>query len=156
MSYRITGLDPRPFAHLHGLDDEALAAHGARRYVADAKPGFPCRITLEDAEPGERLVLVNFVHQPADSPFRASHAIYVRETALQAALYDDEIPPAFLTRTLSVRAFDEAGMMVDAELVAGSVSDGTIRRMLDDRNVAYLHVHFAKPGCFAASVTRVA
>ena len=29
--------------------------------VADSKPGFPCRVTLEDAEPGERLILYVFV-----------------------------------------------------------------------------------------------
>ncbi len=67
MSFRITGLDAAPFAHLFGLSDDALAGHNAKRYVADTKPGFPCRITLEDAEPGETLLLVPHAKAPATS-----------------------------------------------------------------------------------------
>jgi hypothetical protein len=155
MSYRISGLDLKPFAHLFSLEDEALAAHGARRHVADAKPGFPCRVTLEDAEPGERLVLVNYVHQPADSPYRASHAIYVRENATHTATYVDEVPAVLRARTLSVRAFDAAGMLRDADLVEGADLHAAIPRMLADTHVAYLHVHYAKPGCYAALVERL-
>jgi hypothetical protein len=154
MSYRISGLGLEQFAHLFSLDDEALAAHAARRHIADAKPGFPCRVTLEDAEPGERLVLVNFVHQPADSPYRASHAIYVRENATHAASYVDEVPAALRARTLSVRAFDATGMLCDADLIDGSELHATIPRMLVDTRVAYLHVHYAKPGCYAALIER--
>ena len=154
MSYRISGLDIEPFAHLFTLDDEALAARGARRRIADAKPGFPCRVTLEDAEPGERLILLNYVHQPADSPYRASHAIYVRERATHAATYVDVVPAVLRTRTLSVRAFDAKGMLRDADLVEGTDLDATIPRMLADTRTAYLHVHYATPGCYAALVER--
>jgi hypothetical protein len=154
MSYQISGLDIEPFAHLFTLDDEALAARGARRRIADAKPGFPCRVTLEDAEPGERLVLVNYVHQPTDSPYRASHAIYVRESATHTASYVDEVPAVLRTRTLSVRAFDTKGMLRDADLVDGTDLHATIPRMLAGARTAYLHVHYATPGCYAALVER--
>jgi len=154
MSYRISGLDLEPFTHLFSLDDDALAALGARRQIADAKPGFPCRVTLEDAEPGERLVLVNYVHQPANSPYRASHAIYVRENATQTATYIDEVLAVLRARTLSVRAFDATGMLRDADLIEGADLHATIPRMLADTHVAYLHVHYAKPGCYAALVER--
>jgi hypothetical protein len=154
MSYRISGLDLGPFAHLFSLDDEALASVGARRCVADAKPGFPCRVTLQDAAAGERLILVNYVHQSADSPYRASHAIYVRESATHAATYVDEVPLVLRTRTLSVRAFDAKGMLRDADLVAGIGLHTTIPRMLADARIAYLHVHYAAPGCYAALVER--
>lgn len=154
MSYRISGLALEPFAHLFSLDDKALAALGARRRIADVKPGFPCRVSLEDAEPGERLVLVNYVHQPADSPYRASHAIYVRENATHAASYVDEVPAVLRARTLSVRAFDATGMLRDADLVAGTDLEAAIPRMLEDTRTAYLHVHYAKPGCYAALVER--
>ena len=74
MDFRITGLSAEPFRHLFGLDDDQLAAHGARRMIADKKPGFPDRIELRDAEPGESVLLLNYTHQPADTPFRSSHA----------------------------------------------------------------------------------
>ena len=41
MTYAIAGLDPAPFQHLFGRNDEELAAAGVIRMTADAKPGFP-------------------------------------------------------------------------------------------------------------------
>lgn len=149
----IRGLDPAPFAPLFALDDEALAALDARRVVAGGA-GFPCRISLEDAEPGETLILANFEHLPVASPFRSRHAVYVREGAGEPAEYRDAVPEQFRSRMLSLRAFDEDGMMVDADLADGREVEAVIERMLAAPGTAYLHAHFAKPGCFAARIDR--
>ena len=50
MSYVVSGLPLEPFQALFGLSDEALAAHGVIRYAVDAPIGFPCRVTLDDAQ----------------------------------------------------------------------------------------------------------
>lgn len=70
VSYQVSGLDPAHFRHLYGLSDDALAAFGAERCFAGAKPGFPDRIELRDAELGESLLLINYEHQPAHTPYR--------------------------------------------------------------------------------------
>ena len=179
MSFRNSGLAAQPFAHLYGLDDEALARHNARRYVADTQPGFPCRVTLEDALPGERVLLVHHVHQPAATPFQASHAIYVREDALAPrdmshdslhcaapaaseaaatatpATFDDEVPASLRDRTLSLRAFDAEGMMIDADLTEGPDVETLIERLLARKETAYVHAHYARRGCYAALIERV-
>jgi hypothetical protein len=154
MSFRITGLDPAPFRHLYGLTDDELAAHGARRTIANAKPGFPDRVELRDAEPGERLLLLNYTHQPADTPYRASHAIFVREGAEQAYEGVDDVPEALRLRPISLRAFDGHGEMVDADLVDGRVLEAVIERLLDNPKVRYLQAHYAKRGCYAARIER--
>lgn len=154
MTFRISGLPVELFGHLYGLNDEALIQLGARRYIADTMPGFPCRVTLEDAEPGERVLLINYVHQPADTPYRASHAIYVREGALQTASFVNEVPTSLSGRQLSVRAFDATGMMVDAGLVNGTELEALIAPLLANDAAAYLQVHYAKRGCYAARVDR--
>lgn len=153
--YRISGLPRHRFEHLFGLDDAALAERNAIRVTADAKPGFPCRITLADAEPGETLILAHYEHQDATSPYRASHAVYVREGAAAEAVFENEIPPSIGLRLLSVRAFDERGMMIDADVVEGEAVEPVIRRMLGVPGAAYLHLHNARPGCFAARVDRI-
>ena len=84
MSFRIQGLSPAPFVDLYGLPEAELAARGAIRYVVDKTPGFPDRVELCDASPGQSVLLVNHVSQPADTPYRASHAIFVREGATAA------------------------------------------------------------------------
>ena len=153
MSFRVTGLSPEPFRFLFGLSEEALAGHGARRYVADG-PGFPDRIEISDAAPGETLLLVNHVHQPADTPYRASHAIFVREREVAPTDMVDAIPPAMRVRPLSLRAFDPAGLMVDGDLVDGAEAERLIERFFDNPAVAYIQAHYAKRGCYAGRIDR--
>jgi hypothetical protein len=155
MTFRISALPKAPFEPLFHLSDEELAAHGAVRRVADAKPGFPCRVSLVDAEIGETVILLHYEHQPAPTPFRASHAIYVRPGADEAHPAAGEVPEALRTRILSLRAFDGADMLVDADLADGRDLEPAIARLLANPRVAYLHAHFAKPGCYAARIDRV-
>ena len=154
MTYKIAGLDPSKFTHLIGLDEEELAAQGAVRMTADARPGFPCRITLDDAEIGETLLLVNHCSHDGDNPYRATHAIFVGESATEAAIYVDEVPPALDRRVLSLRAFDQAGMMTDAALAQPGEADAVIRGLLASDAVDHVDAHNATRGCFAARIDR--
>ncbi len=153
--YRISGLDPAPFRPLYGLTDGQLAARGALRYVVDKKPGYPDRIEVRDLEPGESALLVNYTHQPADTPYRANHAIFVREGAEIPFEMIDAIPDVLLIRPLSLRAFDASHMMVDADLAEGSQVERVIQRLLAAPRVGYLHAHYAKRGCYAARIDRI-
>jgi hypothetical protein len=154
MSYVIAGIDPAPFRHLYGAPDAALAEAGAVRMTVGAKPGSPCRVPLVDAEPGETVLLINHEHLPVDTPYRSCHAIFVREGAEAAARFAGAVPEQLAIRLLSVRAFDAAGMMRDADVVDGSALEPLIARFFADSATAYLHVHNAKRGCFAARVDR--
>lgn len=154
MSYRITGLSPEPFRHLFGLPDAELATRGVQRWTATPGSRLPDRIEVRDAEPGETLLLLNHAHQPAATPYRATHAIFVREGATTAYSREDEIPEAMRTRMLSLRAFDAAHLMVDAELVDGREAEAAIARLFAQPAVAYLHAHYATRGCYAARIDR--
>lgn len=153
-AFVISGLDPAPFAALFGQPDTVLAAQGVLRHRVESKPSAPCRISLEDAEPGETVLLLNHEHLAADTPYRSRHAIYVRETPAPAARYVDEVPPALAVRLLSVRAFDAADMMIDADVVEGADLPAVIERLFADPRAAYLHAHYARRGCFAARIDR--
>ena len=153
--FQISPLRRSDFEELFQLDDEALALRGAKRYVADKAPGFPCRVSLQDAEPGERLILVPFCHQPASSPYRASGPIFVREGALTAAVPPDTIPALLRSRLLSLRAYDAGHLMIDADVVDGHEIESRLAQMFERDEVSYAHIHFARPGCFACRVDRV-
>jgi hypothetical protein len=155
MSYVVSGLPLELFRPLFGLTDEALAAEGIIRRLVDAPSGFPCRVTLEDAQPGETVLLLNYEHQPAPTPYRSRHAIYVSEQALETRVCVDELPGALTRRKhISLRAFDAAGMMLDAEVAAGAALEPTIQKLLALEEVAYLHAHNAGMGCYAARIDR--
>lgn len=154
MSFVVSALPAAEFAPLFGLSEADLAQRGVvRRTVSE--PGAPCRLTLEDAPLGETVLLLNYEHQPADTPFRARHAIFVREGVKTRSFAPGEIPPAFAARKfLSLRAFDETGMMVDADLSPTAELPQAIERLLAGTDVAYLHAHYAGAGCYAARIDR--
>lgn len=152
MSFRLLGLSPEPFLPLYGLSDAELAARGVRRVVADARIGYPDRIEMRDATPGESLLLLNHVHHDVPNAYRASHAIFVRATERYAAV--DEVPEVLRVRPISLRAFDAAGCMTDADLADGRELESAIARLLADERVDYLHAHYAKRGCYAARIER--
>jgi hypothetical protein len=154
MSYRISGLDPRPFAPLFNLDAEALAAVGARRVRVDQARGYPCRVSLDEVPLGDEALLIHYEHQPAPTPFRASHAIYVGRSARERYDGVDAVPPALASRLLSIRAFDAGHMMIDAEVAPGAEAGQVFDALLAQPVVAYLHAHYARFGCYAARVDR--
>lgn len=152
MTFRIQPLPYAAFAPLFALDDTALAQRRARRVVAG--PGSPCRVSLVDATLGEELLLANWTHQPADTPFHASHAVFVRRDAPQARPEPGEVPSALFTRMLSLRAFDDAGMIVAASLAPGDALADPLDALLHDPRTADVHIHYAAYGCYAARAVR--
>ncbi len=154
MDFQVSALDVDQFRQLFGLDQAALARLGVQRIIADSQPGYPCRVSLQDAAIGEKVLLMNYEHQSMPSPYRSSHAILVREWASQATPDRNEIPDMLRHRLLSVRAFDASGMMIDADVIDGTNLETLIDRMLVNSSTDYLHIHNAKLGCYTASVTR--
>ncbi|MBS0385238.1 MAG: DUF1203 domain-containing protein [Proteobacteria bacterium] len=153
MSFRVAGLDPKLFGDLHGLSDPDLAARGIQRIRVERKPDAPCRISLDDAEIGEAVLLLNYDHQPADTPYRQQGPIFVSQTV---ARFDaaDVIPPALAVRPLSLRGFDANHMMIEADIVDGVNAAELVERFFANPEVSYIHAHYARRGCYAARFDR--
>lgn len=153
MSFRIRGLDAAAFAPLFSLQDHELEALGARRVRADEPDAYPCRVSLKRATVGEELLLLNHVHQPNPaSPYRASGPIFV--SLSETGSYDSELPPIMRDRLLSLRAYDDEALIVEAEVGEGDQVIALIERFLATPEVAHVDAHFARRGCFAARIER--
>jgi hypothetical protein len=157
MTFQISALDPRLFARFFEMTEGELARHGAVRRTATAtKPGSPCRVSLADAEEGDELLLINYEHQGGASPYRAAHAIFVRKGVEQARPAIGEVPALFHGRALSLRAFDGQSMIVAAGLIMDGKELGpALDKLLAEPGVSYVHIHYAKFGCYAARADRV-
>ncbi len=153
MSFRITGLTPEPFTALFSMDEAQLNQRHARRIIAQPGGGYPCRISLTDATAGDELILVNYEHLAVDSPYRSRHAIYIREGEQQFDTIDT-VPAQLRSRLLSLRAFDASDMLVHADVLAGEDLAPAIDRAFANPATHFLHLHYAKPGCYAARVDR--
>ena len=154
MSFVITGLAADEFEPLFGLSDEALAERGVIRKTADAKPGFPCRITLEDAEPGETVLLLHHESHKAETPYRSSYAIYVRENATGPVTFRDTLPPVFKNRPISLRIFNKDGHLIGADMGLNEELNNKIEAAFGNPEAAYIHAHNSMHGCFAAEIHR--
>jgi len=154
MSFQIHALMMAPFKYLFEMTQSRLAEHSAIRVVADNKPGFPCRVSLQDASLGEQLILLNYQHLAGSSPFAAAHAIYVREEAQQAHPEPGEVPLVIRQRLISMRGFDDQNMMHCADVAEGADIALKIDEMFCDPTVDFVDLHNAKQGCFAARATR--
>jgi hypothetical protein len=126
---------------------------GAVRITADKPHAYPCRRCLKDAEPGDALLLLSYDPFRGASPYSGPGPIYVHEDDC-APFAGDAIPDQLTRRLLSVRAYDERHMLVEADVVDGAALEEHAEHLLAAPGAAYLHVHNARPGCFAARIDR--
>lgn len=128
-------------------------AAASERVVADEKPGFPCRVCLRDASPGEELVLASFSPFRGHGPYRATGPIFVHPSCAPHEP-TDELPEILRARPLSLRAYDAGERLLVGALTEGGRLTADVERLLTDPEVAELHVHFARPGCYACRIVR--
>jgi hypothetical protein len=154
-NFQIISLQKEEFSRLFYLDNSDLEKIGAIRMKADSNPGFPCRVTLEDAEVGEEVILLPYQHHKTDSPYQSTGPIYVRKNAQAANLGVNEIPKMLNHRLLSVRGYNKTGIMLEADVTEGTQLREALNNIFSNMEVEYIHIHNAKPGCFNCAVYRV-
>ncbi|SEF92847.1 DUF1203 domain-containing protein [Vibrio hangzhouensis] len=150
----IKAIEKNFFAGHMELSEEKLKELNAKWVIADTKPGYPCRVSLKEAEVGERVLLVPFKYHDVLSPYQALGPIFVREKAAMAELEVNEIPEILTERLLSVRAYNKDNCMIHGETIKGAELERCVRQQFLNGEVIYLQVHNANPGCFNCSVYR--
>src|SRR5204863_1457089 len=85
-TFQFVAVPYETFAPLFDRTEDELRAIGVSRVVADEKPGFPCRVSLVDAEVGETVLHLTYTHHDVAGPDRASGPVYVRKGAVTARL----------------------------------------------------------------------
>jgi uncharacterized protein DUF1203 len=131
----------------------ALAA-GTAVVPADDDMPFPVRCCLSDETRADRVLLVSVQPPVADSPYTARSPVYVHRQACPGRPVGSPIPEILATRRLSLRAYDERHMITGSAVVDGADVERAAAGLLDDDRAAYVHVHFAAPGCYACRIDR--
>lgn len=155
MNFKIKSLDENEFSGLFNLDNLELEKIGAIRMTVDECPGFPCRVSLEDAKIGEEVILLPYQHHKTNSPYQASGPIFVRKIAKTSSLDINEIPKMLTHRLLSLRGYDRNGIMKEASVTEGNFLKEQIMKIFENKEIVYIHIHNAKPGCYNCLVERV-
>lgn len=138
---------------LSGLPAPLHVPDGAVRRVADSSPGWPCRRCLRDAQVGETLLLVTYDPWVVDSPYRQAGPVFVHEDGCEPWA-GPGLPEQQTSRLLSLRVLDGQGMQVAGDVVPGAQLQDRLDRAFAEETTAFVHLHNAGPGCFAARVDR--
>ena len=155
MNFLITALGHESFESMFKLSDKELSELGGMKMIVDEKPGFPCRVSLEDANIGEEVILVPFEHHKTNSPYQAKGPIFVRKGQKQRKLEVNEIPKMLEHRLLSFRGYDNDGIMKSAKTESGKDSLRIIREIFGEKSIEYIQIHNSSPGCYNCQVNRI-
>ncbi len=155
MNFQIRGLDHKLFEPMFAMKDEELLKIGGLKMIVDENPGYPCRVSLEDANVGEEVILVPFEHHKTNSPYQAKGPIFIRKGVNQNEFDINEIPKMLKHRLLSFRGYDTGGIMRSAKTGEGENSKSIVEEMFMMNEIKYIHIHNSSPGCFNCEVNRV-
>ena len=147
-----------PTFTVHALPEDVAAgarrSPGAMPAVAGGGP-YPVRCCLRDVDDAGEVVLASVMPFRGESPYAAPSPVYVHAERCEGHTVEHDAVPAMLRgRILSVRAYDGSHMLTGTEVLPGTELEGAIDRLLGDVPGAYVHVHFAGPGCFACRIDR--
>ena len=110
---------------------------------------------LIHAEGGDALVLASYDPFTVRSPYAGDGPVFVHADGCEPfAPAPGKLSEQLAGRVLSVRAYDEDAMMVEARVLRGEGFAEHAAERLDDERVAFPHAHFAGPGCVAVRVDR--
>ncbi len=135
-----------------GLDDRG---NPVKRMTATNDSGFPCRVCLHYAKPGEEMLLGSYNLPKPQGLYWTPSPIFVHAEPCTPYEGADEIVDIVRHNALvSVRAYDADGMVL---YDLGQVSDGTevdapLARALGDVRTSFVNIHTARPGCLLCRV----
>ncbi len=155
INFQIYALNNNNFTYLFSLPDTELRKLNAKKITVDEYPGYPCRVSLEDAKIGEAIIALPYIHHEVNSPYRSSGPIFIRDKCLPASLATNEIPAVLNNRLLSLRAYNKQSMMIDVLITDGKDVKKMIINLLANNKIEYIHIHNANPGCYSCRVERV-
>ncbi|HEX8950959.1 MAG TPA: DUF1203 domain-containing protein [Polyangia bacterium] len=121
--------------------------------LADCPAAFPCRHCLRDAEPGEALLLASHSPFALAGPYREVGPLFVHAQPC-ARFSGGDVPLQLRRRLLALRGYDRAQALVDGVVVEGAAIEDALASLFARAEVDWVHVRFARPGCFACRIER--
>jgi hypothetical protein len=141
--------------HAMPAGDADPCAPAGRAVVAEGRE--PCRRCLRNAQPGESLLLLPYDPFLVRSPYTGEGPVYVHADGCEQHAGEPDVLPEQVDapRVFSLRAYDADAMLLEAEVIPAEHLDARARALLGN-GAAFLHAHFAGPGCFAFRMDRAA
>jgi hypothetical protein len=117
--------------------------------------GAPCRVCLRYGKPGEHVIL--FSYRPFDAPalYQEVGPVFIHAHKCEPHTPDAGMPVDFENRPLIVRPYTADHRIADAQvLTQPGEAPMVATRLLENANVAYLHVRSVSRGCYLFRIER--
>ncbi len=154
INFKISAID-NTYNSLFKRTTEELAKKNMVKMRVNSNPGFPCRVSLEDALIGEEVLLLPFEYHKTTSPYKASCPVFIRKNAVKANLAVNEIPTMLFKRQQTLRVYDTNGMMIAAKSSRTDDIRKEIETLFMNPKASYIQVHNTNPGCYNCQVDRI-
>lgn len=154
IDFKIHGLNQNLYSRYFDLPQAELESISAYQFKADESPCYPCRVSLADAQIGETVLAINHEHLSARSPYKSSGPIFIRKNAESVQLEINQVPVMLRHRLLSVRAYNDKSLMIEADTTMGNKLESILHRQFHNESVTLIQIHNAGPGCFNCSVVQ--
>ena len=154
MNFKVKALNHLEFKQFFEKSDIELKKQGIQRMIVDQKPGYPCRVSLEDAEIGDEVILMSYEFHKTNSPYTSRGPIFIRKGIETKEFNNNQIPLMLNHRLLSFRGYDKNGFMKIAKTEKGVDAKRVIIQLFENPKVEYIHIHNSSPGCYNCEVRR--
>lgn len=115
----------------------------------------PCRVCLDVARPGERLILFSYKPFAESSLYQEIGPVFIHADRCTSYQNLSQIPPYFNTRPLVVRPYTSRHHIHSAQKWADTGQlQSVAAEVLDNPDVAYVHVRSHTRGCYMFRVER--
>jgi hypothetical protein len=118
-----------------------------------AGAGAPLRCCLRLSTPGEQIALIAFRPSPLGGPYAEVGPVFIHLSECPGST-GDGFPEDFRDRRAVLRPYDAAGLMLDGVVAEPGTSEGELKRLFDQPEVALVHVRNVVAGCWNFSVRR--
>lgn len=127
---------------------------GNELFVWEHEAGAPCRQCLRISRPGEPLIL--FAYRPFEThnPYAEVGPVFIHAHACETYADQEQFPADFAARTLTLRAYDERGWIVDGVVATPEAREAALARLFALDGVRFVHVRNPGWGCYDFRIER--
>lgn len=123
--------------------------YGNALWPQDGEGCAPCRSCLQLSDPGEDVLLFSYRPFSAAGLYQEVGPVFIHARDCATYPSDAGFPEAFSRQPLILRPYDASDAICGSQAVApAGVAEEEAMHLLEDPNVAYVHVRSVTRGCY--------
>ena len=116
----------------------------------------PCRVCLRVPSEPEPMLLLSYSPLADTGPYAETGPVFIHVRDCSRYSEESSFPADFAARPLVVRAYSHEGEIADALVAGPGEGEGAVRRFLQNRAIAEVHIRHTSYTCYDFKAVRAA